>query len=1535
MSTAICTCANRPTWTCRAADVPRRTRVAAIVVAVVSLSAVFLPAAVTLAVASTAPPSVPARPTVNGVRGAPISEASARQALLSLPLRFTPNVGQFDPAVKYEASTSSYTLFLTQSAMVLTVAPPPTKGGPSSSVENVVRMSVVGGNPAPTITADGSLPGASNFLIGSNPANWHAGVAGYGTITYHDVYPNVDLVFHGTHGAPEYDLLLNPGADPAAIDLEFQGGTLGVDANGDLFIKTSSGTLTQPRPMITQSVGGRTVRVSGGFVLQAGGRVGFRLGSYDRTRQLVIDPTITYSTYLGTNSTSQLGNFSNANGIAVDASGDAYITGSTTFSDFPTTAGAFQTTLKNANSVAFVAKLNPTGSALVYSTYIGGNGGTFLGDVPSAIALDSNGDAYITGRTASTDYPTTAGAPQRTNNGTDQGVSFVTKLNPTGTGLVYSTFLGGSGANGGDQGNAIAVDTSGVAHVVGTTGSTDFPTTAGAFQTTFKATQGGSAFVTAIGAFGTSLVYSSYLGGTTSELGLGVATDSAGDAYVGGQTFSVDFPVTAGAFQTTCDPTPQCNAIAVGFVTKVSPSGSSLVYSTYLGGTTNNFPGDQVSAVTVDSSGNAFVTGLADTTDFPITAGAFQSVHNSSGDAFATKLNPSGSGLIYSTMLGGSLASTTGLAIALDASGDAFVAGNTSSADFPLDKAFEIQRLNNGTNVGFVTEFNTSGSAEVYSTELFGGTAGAGVTASSTIAGLAVDQSGSAFVTGSTSAIDFPTTAQSLRPTIPGSLPTNFGYVTKLGPGTIPAVGSLAPAGGPTLGGTTVVITGENFTGATAVSIGGTSATSFTVNSDTQITALTAPHAAAGVVGVSVVTSHGASIVTALQPNFSYAEGVWSASANSCASVCGGIRSATPSDSPAVVLASGKVLVISQGNAELYDPLTDTWSTTGGCSICHDGELVLLKTGKVLLVGGAFSTQSMLYDPASGTWSPTGNLSSVRVHAAVAELADSRVLVAGGCTDFRHGCGPSGADALNTAEIYDPTSGIWSTTGSMSVARAMFPAVLLDPAVGNCGSNCGKVVVSGGFPAGFAVPIKTAELFDPTTGTWSLTGSMSVPRAGELAVQLHSGKVLAVGDYGPNGNSSEVYDPVGATWAASKGGIAEARGSLWPTNIGLLSDGQVLAVGGQGNPPNTAPELYDPTTDTWHLASATVFQYSGSGVGAVLPSGPVSICGTECGRYLEMGGFNPNAGPSGQSVLTAELYTPGVGYLHVTTNPAVGSQISIDGVPADTFGLTWVKVPAGTHVVSFSHVQGFVEPSPTTVTVEPGVTTDLTGNFTAHGFLHITTSPAVAGTITVDGLAADDWGVFTDFPVGSHMICFGAVANFTPPVCQSAMVTASATTTVTGNYTSHVGAPGATGVGLLRVTTNPAVPSQITVDGHITDTYGTTWVKTAPGSHAVCFSDVPGFSTPPCQTVSVTSGATTSAVGNFTQRGYLHVSTSPAVPGTITVDGFARDDWGLFTDLPAGAHQVCFGYVNNHNIPACQNVTLTAGTTTSVTATYP
>ncbi len=619
-----------------------------------------------------------------------------------LPLSFDANQGQADGQVKFLSRGSGYGFYLTSRGALLALQSPKSQGG-GQAKSTVLRMGLIGGNANAVISGVARLPGTSNYFIGSNPERWHTNVPTFAAVKYAGVYQGVDLVYHGSQRQLEYDFVLAAAARPEHIQLNFDGAkTISIDQSGNLRITFGDRNVVMHAPVAYQESDGRRRLVAAGYVLHSRTRIGFRLGAYDRSRALVIDPTLVYSTYLG--------GLTRGLAIAVDSSGSAYMTGNTVSIDFPVTPGAVQTTFGGNGPSnfgdAFVTKFDPTGSALVYSTYLGGS----ADDAANAIAVDSSGNAYVTGETASKDFPTVNPFQSSclTVSTGDCGAAFVSKLNFDGSALLYSTYLGG---HGGQFGNGIAFDSQSNAYVSGQTTAADFPTTSSAFQrqcVSCTVANSWSAFVTKFNAAGTALVYSTFLAGSDYSSAAGIAVDSSGNAYVAGSTLATDFPTTPGAFQTG-----YAGGQFDGFVTKLNASGSALVYSTYLGGTL----GDFVGPIAVDSSGSAYVTGYTESTDFPTTPSAFQTSFPGTSsdflvDSFVTKLNPSGTSLVYSTFLG----IGEGLAIAIDIAGNAYVAGAAGS----IPTVNPIQAANAGDSDAFVTELNAAGSAVLFSTYLGG-----------------------------------------------------------------------------------------------------------------------------------------------------------------------------------------------------------------------------------------------------------------------------------------------------------------------------------------------------------------------------------------------------------------------------------------------------------------------------------------------------------------------------------------------------------------------------------------------------------------------------------------------------------------------------------------------------------------------------------------------------------------------------------------------------------------------------------------------
>jgi len=642
---------------------------------------------------------------------------------------------------------------------------------------DTLHMKLAGSLTNPVLTGEVRLPGTVSYFTGSDPSQWHAGIPTFERVRYAGVYPGVNLVYYGNRQRLEFDFEVAPGADANLIRMQFDGARkVKLDQDGNLVIVAANGSISFHKPVVYQpAVDGRQA-VDGRFRIVAGKTVGFTVGPYDHSKPLVIDPILNYSTYFGSigdaygiavdsagntyiagwtagglpttggafqtapatktgdggvgtsafvaklNSTGTAILYSTylsgdhndqANAIAIDSSGNAYVAGQTTSTTFPVTSGAFQTTMNASYDNAFLAKLNSTGTQLLYSTYLGGSDRTQA----AAIAVDVSGNAYVAGQTLDADFPTTKGSLQPTpkSNPLANVTGFVTEVNPTGKSLVYSTYLSGSGT---DVPTAIALDSGNNAYIGGYTTSTDFPTTAGAYQRKGGGIGLGTAsgFISKLNSAGDQLVYSTYLGGEDANWILALALDASDNAYVTGLTSSPDFPVTAGVFQPL--PLGLGDGGQGSFITKLNSSGSALEYSSFL----STGQDDTGVAIAVDSAGNANIAGYTYASNFPVTPGALQTVNRETpvtgdGTGFLTKINPTASQILYSTYLGGSgevdsqgFEMDSPFAVAVDNSGNVYVAGKTVSEDFPTTAgAYQLQNLDTSqSDETFVTEFNAS-----------------------------------------------------------------------------------------------------------------------------------------------------------------------------------------------------------------------------------------------------------------------------------------------------------------------------------------------------------------------------------------------------------------------------------------------------------------------------------------------------------------------------------------------------------------------------------------------------------------------------------------------------------------------------------------------------------------------------------------------------------------------------------------------------------------------------------------------------------
>ena len=649
----------------------------------------------------------------------------------------TPLAFERSSQTQYVARAAGYTLLLSDQGAEFVF---PDCG--ASGVSKTGRKATVVWNDArvsPQVSPSEELPGRTNFFLGNDPARWRTNVAAWSRVHYAGIYPAVDLVFYGNQRQLEFDFVAQPGANPGVVELALDGpGAWTIDSRGNLALPVSCRTagatseLRIQKPFVYQEYKGSRKKRAGRFVWRGKNRVGFEVEGYDRTRPLVIDPVLSYSTHWGGSLTDT------GVGIAVDRAGNAYITGTTESVDFPTTQGAFDRTcgddgncnretflpLLSDNDI-FVAKLSPDGSSVVYSTYLGGALDEFAG----GIAVDAVGNAYVTGRTFSPDFPTVH-AIQDVNHGSTD--AFVAKLNPAGSALIYSTFLGGEGEDGG---NVIVVDAEGNAYVAGASygsagSEVPFPTTPGVFQPSYYTYGTFDAFVAKISPDGGRLVYSTLLGADGDDDATGIAVDSSGSAYVTGDIFSGgSFPTTPGAFHGDC--------CGTAFVTKLSPDASRLIYSSYIG--PNGVSDVEANDIAVDTLGQAYVTGSTNTGNFQVTPGVFQTTFKGGQDAFVMKVSADGSSLIYSTFLGGS-SNNDAQSLAIDAAGNAWVAGNTGALDFPRVKAIQPPLG------GFLVELNASGSSLLLSTGVGYGT----------LRQIALDASGNVYLTGLAGGIGMP-----------------------------------------------------------------------------------------------------------------------------------------------------------------------------------------------------------------------------------------------------------------------------------------------------------------------------------------------------------------------------------------------------------------------------------------------------------------------------------------------------------------------------------------------------------------------------------------------------------------------------------------------------------------------------------------------------------------------------------------------------------------------------------------------------------
>ncbi|HLX96984.1 MAG TPA: SBBP repeat-containing protein, partial [Verrucomicrobiae bacterium] len=689
----------------------------------------------------------------------PVVRAQSSAAFANLPLYFEAGPAPAAGPARFITRGCNYQFLLSPAEVQITL-------GKTGVKPAEVRMDFTGSNPGAQMSGDAELSGKVNYLMGNDPAAWRSGVPTFARVRVGQLYPGVNLVYYGNQRQLEYDFTLAPGTDPDMIKIHFDGvDKISIGGQGELILALGRDEIHQPGPVIYQTVAGRRQAVVGGYRLINKHTVAFTIGKYDHRLPLVIDPILSFSTYFGGNSGDA------AWSIALDTNGFVYIAGQTLSKQFYNSPGAFQTNFAGGGTTgdAFVAKLTTNGQSLVYFTYLGGS----VDDVALCMTVDNAGNAFVGGYTDSANFPVTPGAFSTNISGIpDRFVhlypvdGFVTELNPGGSNLVYSTYLGGGQADGV---YGIAVDSADNAYVTGFTCSTNFPTTnALPFQLAGTTNSllnhlacpysyyfNNNAFVTEIASSGTALKFSSYLGGTNYDWGNSIAVDSSNYIYVTGFSASTNFPTTNALQQQFVYVTPT-NAVSTNqifttnfsngyllngssnltsaydaFVTKLAPGGTGWVYSTFLGGTNN----DIANHIAADGAGNAYVTGWTVSTNFPNTvtnvAGLYNGLANNTAlasplitNAFLTQITWSGSNAAigYSAVFGGTnFGGDVGYGVTVDPSGNVFVVGASTSTNFP---AINTPGLFGATNAGgsdvFVIAFNTNASAVLYSGYLGG-----------------------------------------------------------------------------------------------------------------------------------------------------------------------------------------------------------------------------------------------------------------------------------------------------------------------------------------------------------------------------------------------------------------------------------------------------------------------------------------------------------------------------------------------------------------------------------------------------------------------------------------------------------------------------------------------------------------------------------------------------------------------------------------------------------------------------------------------
>lgn len=741
--------------------------------------------------------SLAAEPVGSLTSSAPtrITRSQITATVLNAPMSFEANHGQTDPSVNFIARGSGYTLFLTPSESVMVLQQRDARGSsdnhdsvslePAPIKQSIVRMKLEGANPEPTIEGQEKLPGIVNYFIGNDPAKWRTKIPTYAKVHYKEAYPGIDLAYYGNQGKLEYDFIVAPGADPNQIKLAFEGASeIKIAESGDLLLATALGEVRVQKPIVYQlEKDGHKTLVAGDYISsRAANHIGIRLAGYDRSKPLVIDPVLSFSSFLGGAGGDE------ATDIGIDPAGNVWVVGNTAGLTLAPAGIPYDSSFNGAPSDIFVLKVSPSGTPLVW-TYIGGP----FNDHTPAITFDSTGNAWLTGTTGGGSFPVTPGNLQAVYQG--GGDAFIVKLDPNGSTLLYATFYGTPLA---ENGRSIAVDGGGVTvYLGGETTSATLPGSGGSVvQPNFAGVQDG--FIAKINIPSAHIEYVTYLGGTARESLSKIKLDASGNLHVVGQTFSTDFPGTAlSSIPSLASVQPNFGGgTSDAFAVKLNATGTQLLYSTFLGGN----DAEAGLSVALDSMGNAVVSGNTRSSNFPLAGTPFQSTRVGN-DYFAAKINQNGSApLIFSTYFGG-IGNDSGGVVALDQFDNIYLSGQSNSCTVPpFSHPLQINVCPSGVGVPiFVGQLDSTGSSLL---SLFGFTGNG----SSISNGLVTDGHGSLYIAGFTRAPDFMT-LNAIQGTFGGG--TSDAFFAKL---TYKPIANAGPDQSVSMG-TLVTLDGTNSTG--------------------------------------------------------------------------------------------------------------------------------------------------------------------------------------------------------------------------------------------------------------------------------------------------------------------------------------------------------------------------------------------------------------------------------------------------------------------------------------------------------------------------------------------------------------------------------------------------------------------------------------------------------------------------------------------------------------------------------------------------